>query len=410
MEALTRTGRRPAAPSLEQKSSPVLSYPAPLLAGLGTSEHAALHSAGAYRLVWLVYACMRLRASKLMEAPLWVAEEAAGGEPWVRGDHPLARVLERPNEEMEMGDLLELLSLYLDSGGRALLVKSRDRAGRVASLHVFSREEFTVEPAGGRLYGRFRVRTLQGMRELGPDEVILIRETDPADLAGGIGALEVALTHAGIVHEMRLAVTAVLRNGLRPGAWIETTAGTSNLSESEYRRNKAERDAAFAGMMNAGKVPLIEQGKLHLVDRGLQDVSVGPVQADAEVAICGAFAIHPALIGARVAIENGAGLSDSLGPATRLFYDRVVFPRWRKIERALTRGLLREADANPLRQLRFDTSQVRALQDDLASRTRTAATASGYWRVNEQRAHTGQQLLEDGRGDRLGVEMDPRRR
>src|SRR5690242_20009964 len=61
----------------------------------------------AYRASVIAYAAMRFRATKLIEAPLWIAEEKDGQEDWLKGDHPLAELLERPNPDMEMADLLE---------------------------------------------------------------------------------------------------------------------------------------------------------------------------------------------------------------------------------------------------------------------------------------------------------------
>ena len=58
----------------------------------------------------LAYICMAYRATKLVEPPLWVWEETADGERWVEGAHPLEAVLEQPNPDMDMSELLEVTS------------------------------------------------------------------------------------------------------------------------------------------------------------------------------------------------------------------------------------------------------------------------------------------------------------
>jgi hypothetical protein len=133
----------------------------------------------------------------------------------------------------------------------------------------------------------------------------------------------------------------------------------------------------------------------------MKDVDMGPVQGDVEAAICQVFQVHPALAMAKIGIESNSGFADTLEPATDLFYDVVAVPRWRRIERAFTRQLLREADDTPDRRIKFDTSNIRALQDDLGDRTSEATAAAGYWTVNEARVHTGQSPLpdDDERGD-----------
>src|SRR5690606_29878551 len=77
-------------------------------------------------------------------------------------------------------------------------------------------------------------------------------------------------------------------------------------------------------------------------------------------------------------------------------------------ERTLTSQLLREVDPDKMVRIKFDLSEISALEDDTLARAEEAATASRFWTVNEARAHTGQQPLEPGdeRGEQF-VETTP---
>lgn len=127
------------------------------------------------------------------------------------------------------------------------------------------------------------------------------------------------------------------------------------------------------------------------------------MQQDVEAAICQCFTIHPGLVGARLGIENAGGLSDSIGPALDLYYDTAQKPIWRRLERTLTRQLLREADPDTSVRIKFDLSQISALADDVGLRATEASTAGKFWTVNEGRIHTGQEPLEesDPRGEQF---------
>jgi HK97 family phage portal protein len=358
-------------------------------------------TAQAYRLAWLVYACMRYRATTLIEPPLWIYEERDGEEAPIAGDHPLAELLEQPNPDMEMQELLEQVSLYLDSGGRALLVKNRARGGQVGSLYAFARDEFSVESADGRLYGRFTVHTLNGPKTYGPDDVIFLRYIDPNDVMGAMSPAQAALGHVQIGQQMRDAILVALRRSVRPGSVV---TAEENLIDEQYQRLREQINALWSGVENTGRNILLE-GKttFQKLDASLKELELGPVQGDVEVAICSAFQVHPAVVGARIGIEKAQGWSDTLKTATENFYSLCAFPAWQRLERAFTRGLLREVDDNPLRFIRFDKSKVRALQEDMGARTTEARNASDIWTIDERRAHTQKPPLPNGEGKRIAV-------
>lgn len=368
-----------------------LSYPAQLFFDIADAQQPdnALSSQTAFRLFALCYACMQFRATKLAEAPLWIAEESDDGEAMLKGEHELSELLEQPNPDMEMADLLEQISLYLDSGGSVLLVKNRGRDGVTRSLYPYAKHEFSVEPSNGRLYGLFRLQTLTGYKTLGPDDVLYIKRPSPEHLLQSVAPVEAALSHINIGHALRTAIRAAMRHAVRPGAMF---MAPSTLGADQFDRLKSEIDAVYGGLWNAGKSMLLEGGMTaEVLKASLEDLALGAVNGDVEVAVCQAFQMHPVLVGSRMGIEGSGGFADSMAPALELFYDLAVFPTWSRIEKAFTRGLLREVDDNPRRFIRFDTSHVRALEEDMGEKIEQAAAASTFWTEAEQRAWTGKE-------------------
>lgn len=367
----------------------------------------------AYRAFALTYAAMRYRATKFIEPQLWISEEVDGEEEWIEEEHPLTELLEQPNPDMTMGELLELVSLYLDATGRCLLVKNRDRGKRVASLYPFSGDEFTVEPAevdGTRLlYGKFRVHTDRGNRPLGPNDVIFLRNVDPTNVLFGMAPLTAALSHVNIGNTMRAAVTAALKRVISPGGVVQTeskdaSGATVWMPDDAFTRFKSEVGQVFGGAVNNGGVWLLENGEFQPFNSPLKEMALGPIQGDVETAVCMCFQLHPALLATRIGLENSASWSEILTAATKNFYDIALLPLWARVEEKLTRSLLRDVDPNPLRFLRFVKDDVRSLAADMTKRTTEAQAAEKYWTVNERRQHTGQEALpdDDERGDEIG--------
>lgn len=353
----------------------------------------------AFDAVALVFACMDYRATKLSEAPVWIAEEDEDGESFIDGEHPLSELLERPNPDMSMAELLELLSLYDDATGGWLLVKNQNNIGRVGSMYPYAYDEFSVEPAFGRIFGRFRVQTLEGYREFGPDQVIFKKRPSLAALNAATSRVSAALSHINIGDQMRQTIQQLLRRAIRPSSKTEVPG---NYTTDQWDRLSADFQAAYQGYLNAGKNILVEGGaKFELLHQGMKDLELGPVQGDVEAAICSCFQLHPALVGARIGLENSSGFADLLASATEASYDNAFIPSWSRMEEKLTLGLLRAVDPNPRRFIRFDKTKVKALQEDLGAKTLEAKNAAGFWLIDEQRAHTGKEPLKNGEGQVL---------
>jgi len=395
-------------PALSTKGLPVMSYPMQLFFDIGAIATDATTARAAMAAYALCYSCLRYRAQKMVEAPLWIVDESDEGETWLKGEHELSGLLELPNPDMEMQELLDIVSLYLDTTGACLLVKNRDNAGRTAQLYPFARDEFSVEPADGRLFGRFQVRSLSGAEWKAPDEVIYLRNAHSRNINEVLSPTDVALSHINLGRQMLTAIKSALRNAVRPGG-IVTVEG--ELSDEGFQRMRQEIKQNYEGVYNTGATVLFEGGATYQAASGatLKDMALGPLQEDVESAICAAYGLHPVLVGGKVGIQATSGMSDSIKPLTDKAYDEVIIPRWSYIERAMTRSILRPVDPRPRRFLRFDKSKIRALQVDMTARVEEAAGMVGFATINEQRAHVMLPPLPDGdmlAADRMTAEME----
>jgi HK97 family phage portal protein len=395
-------------PKLSTKGIPVMSYPIQLFFDIATTASDATTARAAMAAYALCYSCLRYRAQKMTEAPLWIVDESDEGETWLKGEHPLSVMLETPNPDMEMQELLDIVSLYLDTTGACLLVKNRDNAGRTAQLYPFARDEFSVEPADGRLFGKFQVRTLNGAENKSPDEVIYLRNAHSRNVYEVLSPTDVALSHINLGRQMITAIKSALRNAVRPGG-IVTVEG--ELSDEGFTRMRQEIKQNYEGVYNTGTTVLFEGGATYQAAMGatLKDMALGPLQEDVESAICAAYGLHPVLVGGKVGIQATSGMSDSIKPLTDKAYDEVIIPRWSYIERAFTRNILRPVDPRPRRFLRFDKTKIRALQVDMTARVEEAAGMVGFATINEQRAHVMLPPLPDGdmlAADRLTAEQE----
>lgn len=370
---------------------------------VGNVPSTKLALGNAYRAYALAYACMQYRATKLIEPPLMVVRETEDGEEWLP-DHPLSVLLDAPNPDMSLADLLETTSLYLDERGLCVWHKVKDRLGITRRLYPYPRDQVSIRSMNGLLFGQFTLQTDSGAQTVGPEDVVVFRRIDPRDPLGSLGPLQVALDHAGIGHDMRRAIQSVLQRQIRPGAVFSAEQGFGTDSEFEMFK---QRLGDYQGSWNAGKPLFLEKVKLDLLQQGLKDLALGEVNSDVEAAVCQVFQVHPALIAAKIGLVEASAFSDTLEPAQSLFYDLCAIPTWTRLATTLTRSLLRDTDPDTTHLIRFDTSKVRALQADLTKRTTEASQAASFWTVNEARLHTNQEPLDDSdeRGDQFVAQL-----
>lgn len=390
----------------QRKAIPILSLPVQQFFDMAPEqrEDSPVHVNRAYKQIALVFSCMRYRFTKLVEAPLWIYKEGEDGEEValkrLSADmQHLRRLFEQPNPDQTMGELLEQTSLYEDATGSALWVKNKNGRQVTGSIYAFSGDEFSVEATDTRMYGKFTVSTLKGPKEYGPDDVIYWRQPSTESPWYTVSPMDAALMQMNLGYGMFQALRSALRNAVRPGGVFEHE-GT--LDEMEFDRLKKQAETEYAGMWNMGKTMVLEGGiKAKPMSNSLGDLELGPVNGDVEAGICSAFGVHPALVGARIGLENSGGFADLIKSATELFYDITQLPRWVRYEEKLTQGLLRPVNDDDTMYVRFIKDKVRSLQLSMTDRTTQSKNAAGFWTIDEQRGWTGKPTLPDGAGKEL---------
>lgn len=357
----------------------------------------------AYAASVLAYAAITYRASKIAEPPLYVSLEDEEGEARADTAHALRYILEEPNPDQDMGDFLEETSTYLDTGGRALWVKTLDGLDDVNGLRVFRSDEFSVEADArtGRLHGKFTVYTKGGPREFEPERVVFFRSFNPNNRLAGLAPLDVALDHINIAKALKTAVRSALRNAAMLGSFFSVDG---KLDETQFERLQAQIANRYSGSGNAGKPFLGEEGLKH--QRGgfnLQELATGDTWREVEAAVCMAFKVRPEVLGALIGLENAPW--SHMDRAQRLSYDEAIIPAWSRFEKTISRGLLpieeRRPASGPRRWIRFDTAGVRALQDDDAAQASVATANATIWSLNERRTYTGKEPVDDPAADEI---------
>lgn len=345
------------------------------------------------------YTAIEYRWRTISEPPLGVVQETDDG-PEIVENHPLAVVLAEPSPDYDMGELQAITEAYRLITGAALWLKVRSSdTGPLVRFLPFSGDQFDTEAADGRLYGLFKVSTTQGRKQYRAEDVVHFREVNPNSWRTNLSKLDVALAMLDQGHQVNLTVRNFLRNALFPGGVISPHQDW-NPDEDEFQQYVNRIKAWHGGPGNAGE-PLVTLGGAVFSNTALRlrDLLPGELLDRIEATVAAVFGIPPVVLGWLVGLKNSPW--SQMSEARRMTYEDTIEPRWRDIEKRLTRQILVPAERAASRSIRFDTRNITALQTNDAERAETAAKLRQEWTRNERRSYTGQEPLDDERGDEI---------
>lgn len=345
------------------------------------------------------FTAISYRWRTLSEPPLAILRKTEDG-PEPVANHPLTDLMDTPSPDYDMGELMALTEAYRLITGAALWVKMRaGETGPTSRLVPFSGDQFRTESADGRIYGRFVVDTGTGKKTYLPEDVVHFREINPNSWRSNLSMLDVALGQLNVGHQITKTVKNFLKKAMFPGGVVSPHQDW-NPNEDEFQQYTNRIKAFHAGPGNAGE-PLVLLGGTTFsgTSLSLKDLLPDELLDRIEANVASVFGIPPVVLGWLVGLKNSPW--SQMSEARRMTYEDTIEPRWVDIEKKATRQLLSPAELAAGMFIAFDTSEVRALQADDAQRATTAAMMRREWTLNERRTYTGQDPLEDERGEEI---------
>ena len=283
----------------------------------------------------VAYRCVRMIAEAAASVPLVVFE---GG---VRApEHPLQKLLDRPNPEQGAADLMEAFFGSLQTSGNAYLEAAQtDPDLAPDELYALrpDRMKLVPGPRGWPEAYEYSVggRSVRIVREAdGWLPVLHLKLFNPVDDHYGFSPLEAAAFAIDVHNASGAWNKALLDNAARPsGALVYTSKEAADrLTEEQFERLKAELSEAHVGAQAAGR-PLLLEGGLDWRPMSLSpadmDFIEGKHAAAREIAL--AFGVPPQLLGV-----PGDNTYANFREANGAFWRHTVVPLAERAARALT--------------------------------------------------------------------------
>jgi HK97 family phage portal protein len=276
-------------------------------------------------------------------------------------DHPLVRLMARPNPAQGKAELFEALYGQILLTGNGYVEAVVGGEGAPGELHVLRSDRMSLIPGpdgwpmaydytvGAKVH-RFRVGE-------GPSPVCHVKSFHPQDDHYGLSPMQAAAQALDVHNSASTWSKALLDNAARPsGAIVYKGAdGQGTLSADQYDRLLMEMESHHQGARNAGR-PMLLEGGLDWKPMGFSpsDMEFHKTKEAAAREIAVAFGVPPMLLGL-----SGEATYANYQEAHRAFYRLTVLPLAHRVTAAVAHWL--SEFTGEAVEIRPDLDQVPAL-------------------------------------------------
>lgn len=251
--------------------------------------------------VGVVYACIDAIIQQTCQASPKLMHYNENGEAKRDFDHPLIRLLYKPNSQQTWRDLMRWTVGYREVTGNAFWYIQPAASGRPYAIFVLDPRRMRAQynddsPTPDEEVTKWLYTTPFGFQmEFSPDEIVSFPHFSPYSQVIGIGPMQAAR----IEQENDLLAQEFNNKTLKNGAMLSGILSTDQqLTDETAERVRKNWHDAYEGKDNYGKTAVLEAGlKYERLSLTLEDMAFYDGREDARKAIMQIFRVPPMLLG-----------------------------------------------------------------------------------------------------------------
>lgn len=337
----------------------------------------ALLSEG-YKANSAIFACVTALAFGFSEPSLMVwAGEGKDLEP-IR-NHPVRRLMRRPNPDMGEAEFHATCVTYCSIGGNVYIWKQRNAAGKPIALWPFHDGQifpvpgrntqeglvayYSLDIGNGASGNPFNVpgydASVSGVAIPKQDIIHWKWMPDPAQPSRGIGAIAAAARDVDTDNEVGNYVFSLLKNDAMPRAIItlvegeELTEARANILRTQWMQKHGGANRGVPAFLEAGM-------KAEKMSFDLQQLAFETLRAVPEARICATFRVPPIIAGLNIGLNRST--FSNYAEARQSFTEDTLVRLWRFFASEMESALSEDFGSELI--LQHDLSMVRALQEN----------------------------------------------
>lgn len=347
-----------------------------------------------------VFACLMTWADAYSEAPLRVMRETEPGKTEWLPEAPWQALLDHPNDFMDIGELLHWTTWVKRLDGNAYWRKIRSGdpiRGNVVELWPIS--PLLCRPVryqhSNAFIDAYRFKwgpRVEDSEDIHPRNIIHFKlGTDDRDHRVGLSAIKRLVRQVAGDEAASQWASSMLANGGAMGM-IVTPPADSTLTPEQAKELKARIQAEFGGD-SRGKVGVLAPGaKAEPYGFAPEQMDMRSLHYIPETRIAAVMRVPAVVVGLSAGLEK-SGQYSNFREAREQFTESGVLPAYQFDARKITHSLREDFTTDRRVSVRFDTSDMRVLQEDedrKYARLNVGVAGGGYWiRPSEARADVG---------------------
>ncbi len=209
-----------------------------------------------YRTQPNVRTCVDFLARNIAQLGLHVFERVNENDRRRLREHPLARLIEKPNPWTTRYRLIESLIADMGIYWNAFWLKLQ-LPGGMALLRV---PPTYVQVMGGLVPTMYRIDLGMGAKDFGPEQVVHFRGYSPESPTTGLSPLETLRRVLAEEHAMGQFREGFWQNGARMYGVIERPKDAGDWSPEARERFRTEFEELYTGQRNSGRTAILEEG------------------------------------------------------------------------------------------------------------------------------------------------------
>ncbi|RLB94383.1 MAG: phage portal protein [Deltaproteobacteria bacterium] len=326
---------------------------------------------------------------KAVSAVPWkLFQKKTGGDRVELFDHPLLKLINRPNPQMGRSQFFEWLTGYYEISGNAYIYINRPREDEPPTELYLLRPDLieiiagtVINPVQKYLYGNS-----PNITKYDPEDIIQFKVFNPIDDFYGQSPAEVSAKSLDQNNGSKNWNLALLQNKCKPSGAV---SAKSNLSEPQFNRLKESIKKNYGGENNVGN-PMLLEGDMSWIPFSMSpsemDWSGSAKMSAKEIGI--AQNVPPELIG-----DSENKTYSNYGEARKALYEEKAIPLLEYYKTELNEFLA--PMFGELLELDYDISKIDALQEDENKRWDRLNKAK-FLTKNEKRVAVGYDDRDDG--------------
>jgi HK97 family phage portal protein len=338
----------------------------------------------------LIFACEQAKANTTASVALKTFSRRTGEE---IKDHPLRKLLEKPNRFMGESEFWSVSIINRDLAGMAYWQKLRSRAGNVVELWPMRPDYIRPIPSSGVGISGYKYGPS------GENDVVLLAEDvltfkiwDPLDFYQGLPPVQVASRVADVDNAATDFIKLLWERGTMPPGIFTSKLKLNDQAIADIQRRWQQRYGGYTKWTTPAV--LDSDATYQRIGMDFKEMGFEDLDARSEARICMILQVPPIIVGATVGLKHGTMANYESSIKNWWLNNRV--PDFKFLADAVNLQLAPEFDDDVF--CNWDYTKVPVLQEERTSRwTRaSAAYTAGIITRNDARAEMGLGEVPDG--------------